>query len=166
MQLPLKKQYRKEPQAARFTMHAQGRLSQERLSVRIRTGLGRVEAGLHPATGGDGTLACSADMLLEALAACAGVTLAAVATAMGIQIKEGVVDVQGDIDFRGTLGVEREAPVGLTAIRLNFDLDCDADADQMATLMRLTERYCVVHQTLSHSPSLSMAYTRRTVGAS
>ena len=161
MQLPLKKKYLKDPQAAMYTLHAQGRLDQDRLSVRIQTGLGRVEAGLHPATGGDGTLACSGDMVLEALAACAGVTLVAVATAMGIEIRQGTVNVQGDLDFRGTLGVDREAPVGLTAIRLNFDLDCDADAEQMATLLRLTERYCVVHQTLSHPLSLSMNFERR-----
>ena len=164
-QMPLKKQYRKDPQSAMYTFQAQGCLHQNRVSVQIQSGLGRVEAGLHPATGGDGSLACSGDMLLEALAACAGVTLGAVATAMGIQIKDGFVTAEGDIDFRGTLGVDQEAPVGLKAIRLRFDLDTDADAGQLATLMRLTERYCVVHRTLSHPPSLSIAYERRSSSA-
>lgn len=118
------------------------------------------EVGLHPATGGDGALACSVDMLLEALAACAGVTLNAVATAMGIHIEDGTVSAEGDLDFRGTLGVDREAPVGLQAIRLHFDLNCDADDDQMATLMRLTERYCVVHATLSQSCRINTGYER------
>ncbi|RJQ74603.1 MAG: OsmC family peroxiredoxin [Desulfobacteraceae bacterium] len=160
-QMPLKKRYRQDPQAAMLTLQAHGRLNQDRISVRIQTGLGRVEAGLHPATGGDGTLACSGDMLLEALAACAGVTLGAVATAMGIQIRDGLVSVEGDLDFRGTLGVDKEAEVGFKAIRLKFDLDTDADADQMASLMRLTERYCVVHRTLSHPPALSVRCERR-----
>ena len=159
VQMPLKKQYRKDPQSAMHTFHVHGRLNQNRVSVQIQSGLGRVEAGLHPATGGDGSLACSGDMLLEALAACAGVTLGAVATAMGIQINDGVVTAEGNIDFRGTLGVDNEAPVGLTAIRLRFDLD--TDADKMATLMRLTERYCVVHRTLSHPPAISLSYERR-----
>jgi uncharacterized OsmC-like protein len=164
-QWPLKKQYRHDPQAAIYTLHAHGRLIQDRISVQIQSGLGRVESGLHPATGGDGSLACSGDMLLEALAACAGVTLGAVATAMGIRIRDGMVTAEKDIDFRGTLGVDREAPVGLKAIRLRFDLDTDADADQMATLMRLTERYCVVYQTLSHPPAISVACERRNPGA-
>jgi uncharacterized OsmC-like protein len=165
VQMPLKKQYLKDPQSAKHAFHVQGRLNQNRVSVKIQSGLGRVEAGLHPATGGDGSLACSGDMLLEALAACAGVTLGAVATAMGIQIKDGVVTAEGDIDFRGTLGVDKEAPVGLKAIRLRFDLDTDADADQLATLMRLTERYCVVHRTLSHPPTIAVSYERRNRGA-
>jgi uncharacterized OsmC-like protein len=165
VQMPLKKQYRVDPQAAMHTFHVQGRLNQDRVSVQIQSGLGRVEAGLHPATGGDGSLACSGDMLLEALAACAGVTLGAVATAMGIRIKDGVVTAEGDIDFRGTLGVDTEAPVGLKAIRLRFDLDTDADPDKMATLMRLTERYCVVHRTLSQPPTISVSYARRNRGA-
>ena len=161
VQRPLKKQYRHDPQAAIYTLHAQGRLIQDRISVQIQSGLGRVESGLHPATGGDGSLACSGDMLLEALAACAGVTLGAVATAMGIQIKEGIVTAEGDIDFRATLGVDKEAPVGLKTIRLRFELDRDADADQMATLIRLTERYCVVYQTLSHPPAMSVTCKHR-----
>ena len=160
-QRPLKKQYLQSPRSAFYTLHAHGRLNQERISVQIQSGAGRVEAGLHPATGGEGSLACSGDMLLEALAACAGVTLGAVATAMGIRIRDDRVIAEGDMDFRGTLGVDRQAPVGLTAIRLRFELDTDADADQLAALMRLTERYCVVHQTLSHPPDLSIAYERQ-----
>jgi uncharacterized OsmC-like protein len=159
-QMPLKKHYRQNPQAAMVTLHAQGRLDQNRISVQIQSGLGRVEAGLHPATGGDGSLACSGDMLLEALAACAGVTLGAVATAMGIQIRDGSVTAEGDIDFRGTLGVDKQVPVGFTAIRLRFDLDTDADADHIATLLRLTEQYCVVQRTLDHPPTLSVTYER------
>ena len=165
VQMPLKKQYRVDPQAAMHTFHVQGRLNQDRVSVQIQSGLGRVEAGLHPATGGDGSLACSGDMLLEALAACAGVTLGAVATAMGIRIKDGVVTAEGDIDFRGTLGVDQKAPVGLKAIRLRFDLDTDADAGQLAALIRLTERYCVVHRTLSHPPTISVSCERRNSSA-
>ena len=164
-QMPLKKQYMKDPQTAMYTLHAKGRLNQNRVSVEILTGLGRVEAGLHPATGGNGSFACSGDMLLEALAACAGVTLGAVATSMGIQINDGTVTVEGDLDFRGTLGVSKEAPVGFKAIRLSFDLDTDADADKLATLMRLTERYCVVHSTLSQPPQLTIAYGRQRQGS-
>ena len=160
-QMPLKKQYLKEPRAAVYTLQAHGRLNPNRISVQIQSGAGRVEAGLHPATGGDGSFACSGDMLLEALAGCAGVTLGAVATAMGIQIKEGQVTAEGELDFRGTLGVDKKAPVGFKEIRLRFDLDTDADAKQLETLMRLTERYCVVHQTLSRPPSLSVGYERR-----
>jgi uncharacterized OsmC-like protein len=160
-QMPLKKRYKEDPHTAMVTLRAQGRLNQNRVSVQLQSGLGRVEAGLHPATGGDGSLACSGDMLLEALAACAGVTLGAVATAMGIRIKDGTVSAEGDLDFRGTLGVDREAPIGFKAIRLHFDLDTDADTHQMATLMRLTERYCVVHSTLSHPPDLSVDYEQR-----
>ncbi|KJS30333.1 MAG: hypothetical protein VR64_16665 [Desulfatitalea sp. BRH_c12] len=163
-QMPLKKQYMRDPQTAEYKLFGKGRINQNRISVQIESGLGRVEAGLHPATGGDGSFACSGDMLLEALAACAGVTIGAVATAMGIQIKEGTVTAEGDLDFRGTLGVSRETPVGFKAIRLSFDLDAEADAEQMATLMRLTERYCVVHQTLSHPPSLSTSYSKRERG--
>jgi uncharacterized OsmC-like protein len=156
-QMPLKKQFRENPQAAMYTLHAEGRLNQARLSVKVLTGEGRPEAGLHPATGGDGTLACSGDMLLEALAACAGVTLLAVATAMDITIKAGTVRAEGDLDFRGTLGVDKEVPVGFQAIRLQFDLDTEADERQIASLLRLTERYCMVHRTLSQPPRLSIA---------
>lgn len=165
-QLPLKKEYRKNPRTAMHTMVARGRLNQDRISVQIQSGLGRVEAGLHPATGGDGTLACSGDMLLEALAACAGVTLGAVATAMGIRITSGTVTAEGDLDFRGTLGVDKETPVGFQAVRLRFDLETDATDEQVASLMRLTERYCVVHSTLSHSPALSLSCNRHGPGAS
>jgi uncharacterized OsmC-like protein len=164
IQAPLKQKYRQNPLTARYIMRAQGRLNQQRTAVRIESGLGRVEAGLHPATGGDGSLACSGDMLLEALAACAGITLTAVATAMGIEIKDGVVTAEGDIDFRGTLGVDKETAVGITAIRLRFDLDTGADADQLDTLIRLTERYCVVHRTLSQPPSISVTLERRHLG--
>jgi uncharacterized OsmC-like protein len=138
-----------------YTLHARGRLDLDRIAVRIESGQGRVEAGLHPATGGDGSLACSGDMLLEALVACAGVTLGAVATAMGLAIEEATVTAAGDLDFRGTLGVSKEVPVGFRAIRLHFNLKTDADPDQLNTLMRLTERYCVVHNTLRQSPALT-----------
>jgi uncharacterized OsmC-like protein len=161
VQMPLKKQYLQEARRAMYTLQAQGRLNQNRVSVQIESGIGHVEVGLHPATGGDGSFACSGDMLLEALAGCAGVTLGAVATAMDIQIRAGVVTAEGDIDFRGTLGVEKKAPVGFKDIRLHFELDTDADDKQLNTLLRLTERYCVVHQTLSHPPSLSIACKRR-----
>jgi uncharacterized OsmC-like protein len=164
VQFPLKKKYLHDPEAAIYKLHAQGRINQDRISVQIQSGLGRVEAGLHPATGGDGVLACSGDMLLEALIACAGVTLGAVATSMGIQIKDGTVTAEGELDFRGTLGVSKEVPVGFKSIRLRFNLDTDADADQIDTLMRLTERYCVVHSTLSHPPQLSIDCSRQKSG--
>lgn len=160
VQRPLKKRYMHEPQAAMHTMHAHGRIKQNRVSVQMTSGFGRVEAGLHPATGGDDSFACSGDMLLEALAACAGVTLGAVATAMDIQIKDGTVTAEGELDFRGTLGVSRDTPVGFKEIRLGFDLDTDADAAQLDTLMRLTERYCVVHSTLRHPPDLSISWSQ------
>jgi uncharacterized OsmC-like protein len=157
-QQPLKKQYREDPHAAMFTLHAKGRLHQDRIAVQILSeGAGR-EVGLHPATGGDGSFACSGDMVLEALAACAGVTLLAVATAMDIRIKDGFVRAEGDLDFRGTLGVARDVAVGFKAIRLRFDLDTDAEEKQIATLIRLTERYCVVHQTLSGAPDMTVEY--------
>jgi uncharacterized OsmC-like protein len=158
LQRPLKKQYLHDAPSASYTLHAKGRLDFSRISVRIESGPGRVEAGLHPATGGDGNLACSGDMLLEALAACAGVTLGAVATAMGIAIDEATVTAEGDIDFRGTLGVSKEVPVGFKAIRLHFDLKTAAGQEQLNTLMRLTERYCVVHSTLGQPPELSVGY--------
>lgn len=147
LQAPLKETYREDPDAALVTLKASGRIG-EGVTCRVETGKALVEAGLHPATGGDGLAACSGDMLLEALAACAGVTLNAVATALGIEIHEGVVRAEGDLDFRGTLGVSKEAPVGFQAIRLHFDLETDADEEALATLLRLTERYCVVYQTL------------------
>ncbi len=150
VQAPLKDQYRADPGAAMITLRAEGRLDDpDGLSCSVETGRALVTAGLHPATGGDGMLACSGDMLLQALVACAGVTLRAVATATGIAIRGGIVRAAGDLDFRGTLGVDRAAPVGFTGIRLTFDLDTDATPDQVATLRKLTERYCVVYQTLA-----------------
>jgi uncharacterized OsmC-like protein len=154
-QAPLKELYRSQPDAGMITLKAEGRIG-ERITCRIQTGKAMVEAGLHPATGGDGTFACSGDMLLEALAGCAGVTMAAVATAMGVNLRGGTVRAEGDLDFRGTLGVSKEAPVGFQRIRLQFELDTDASADQLATLHRLTERYCVVYQTLRQPPSIEV----------
>lgn len=155
MQAPLKERYRDEPEAAVVTLSAAGSLG-DGVSCSVETGRAIAEAGLHPASGGDGTQLCSGDMLLEALVACAGVTLRAVATSLGIEVRSGRVRAEGDLDFRGTLGVDRDAPVGFRSIRVNFDLDCDADDEQLATLQKLTERYCVVHQTLASGPGLSM----------
>ena len=154
-QTPLKERYRVDPNAALITLKADGRIG-EGITCRIETGKALVEAGLHPATGGSGAFACSGDMLLEALAACAGVTLGAVATAIGLVIRNGTVHVEGDLDFRGTLGVSREARVGFQEIRLTFHLDTDASEEQLATLMRLTERYCVVYQTLRQPPVINV----------
>ena len=154
-QAPLKERYRADPNAALITLKAEGRIG-EGITCRVETGKALVEAGLHPATGGSGAFACSGDMLLEALAACAGVTLGAVATAIGLVIRNGTVHVEGDLDFRGTLGVSREAPVGFQEIRLTFHLDTDASEEQLATLLRLTERYCVVYQTLRQPPVISV----------
>ena len=147
-QAPLKERYAAEPEAAVVTLRAEGRLGDEAVSCSVETGRAMVEAGLHPATGGDGTLACSGDMLLQALVACAGVTLRAVATALGIEVRGGSVRAQGDLDFRGTLGVDRQAPVGFRAVRLSFDLDTSASPQEVAALIDKTERYCVVYQTL------------------
>lgn len=147
LQAPLKSRYRENPEAALITLRAEGALG-EGVSCRVDTMKGLVEAGLHPATGGSGVQACSGDMLLEALAACAGVTLKAVATALGLEVRGGRVTVEGDLDFRGTLGVDKTAPVGFRAIRLGFELDTDATAEQLARLLQLTERYCVVLQSL------------------
>lgn len=158
LQAPLKARYREAPGAAVVTLRASGRVG-EGLSCRVETGRALVDAGLHPATGGDGHLACSGDMLLEALVACAGVTLAAVATAIGVGIRAGSVRAEGDLDFRGTLGVAKDAPVGLQRIRLAFDLDTDASPEQLDTLIRLTERYCVVLQTLRSAPDISVSRT-------
>jgi uncharacterized OsmC-like protein len=157
-QQPLKKQYRENPESALYVLHAEGCLHQDRIAVQMSSASDGREVGLHPATGGDGSFACSGDMVLEALAACAGVTLLAVATAMEIRVKDGLVKAEGDLDFRGTLGVARDVPVGFKAIRLKFDLDTDADDKQLATLMRLTERYCVVRQTLNGSTEMSLTY--------
>ena len=147
LQGPLKEKYREEPESAIITLRAQGEIG-EGISCKVDTGRAIVEAGLHPATGGTGLLACSGDMLLDALAACAGVTLKAVATAIGIDIRSGMVKAEGDLDFKGTLGVSKEVPVGFRNIRLQFELESDANEEQMATVKKLTERYCVVYQTL------------------
>jgi uncharacterized OsmC-like protein len=150
VQEPLKDAYRQDPRQAVVTLRARGELGDEGISCSVDTGRALAVAGLHPATGGDGSLLCSGDMLLEALVACAGVTLRAVATSLGIPINGGTVHAEGDLDFRGTLAVDREAPVGFTSIRLSFELDSEASNEQIATLLRLTERYCVVYQTLAH----------------
>jgi uncharacterized OsmC-like protein len=162
VQEPLKDAYRQDPQQAVITLRARGELGNEGISCSVDTGRALAVAGLHPATGGDGTLLCSGDMLLEALVACAGVTLRAVATSLGIPVTGGTVHAEGDLDFRGTLAVDREAPVGFTSIRLSFELDTDASEEQIATLLRLTERYCVVYQTLAHpiAVTASAAVTR------
>jgi uncharacterized OsmC-like protein len=156
-QAPLKTRYRDEPQAAAITLRAQGRLG-DGVTCKIETGKGLVAAGLHPATGGDGLSACSGDMLLEALVACAGVTLNAVATALGIALRDATVYAEGDLDFRGTLGLSKEVAVGFQQIRLRFDLETDASQEQLATLMKLTERYCVVYQTLAHPPTVHVTH--------
>jgi uncharacterized OsmC-like protein len=155
-QAPIKERYREEPATARITLRAEGRMS-EGIACRIETGKAMVEAGLHPATGGDGLSACSGDMLLESLVACAGVTLKAVATALNISLRDATIHAEGDLDFRGTLGVSKEVPVGFERIRLRFDLDTEADEEQIATLIRLTERYCVVYQTLLRPPTIEIA---------
>lgn len=157
-QAPLKDQYRESPESALVTLHAEGRIG-EGVSCKIETGKALVVAGLHPATGGTGQAACSGDMLLEALVACAGVTLNAVATALGIELRDATLKAEGDLDFRGTLGVSKEVPVGFQNIRLQLNLDTDATEDQLATLLRLTERYCVVYQTLANPPTLSVSRT-------
>jgi uncharacterized OsmC-like protein len=147
IQDPIKEKYREQPDAATITLKAQGKIG-EGISCKVETGRALAEAGLHPATGGNGMLLCSGDMLLEALVACAGVTLSAVSTAIGIDIKDATIKAEGDLDFRGTLGVSKEVPVGFKAIRLSFTLDTDETAEQLQTLAKLTERYCVVYQTL------------------
>lgn len=154
VQAPLKERYEREPEAALVTLSATGALG-EGVSCSVNTGRAIAEAGLHPASGGDGSLLCSGDMLLEALAACAGVTLRAVATSLGIAVGSGTVRADGDLDFRGTLAVDREAPVGFRAIRLSFELETEAGEEELATLLKLTERYCVVLQTIAGRPELS-----------
>jgi uncharacterized OsmC-like protein len=156
LQSPLKERYRSEPEAALVTLRAEGRMG-EGVTCSVQTGKALVEAGLHPATGGTGAFACSGDMLLEALVACAGVTMAAVATAIGVELRAGTVRAEGDLDFRGTLGVAKDAPVGFQRIRLQFVLDTDASAEQLATLRRLTERYCVIYQTLRQPPQIEVS---------
>ena len=157
LQAPVKERYKADPDAALVTLRAEGRLGED-VTCKVDTGRALVAAGLHPASGGDGLSACSGDMLLEALVACAGVTLAAVATATGIVVRSGTVHAEGDLDFRGTLGVDKSVPVGFQRIRLHFDLDTDASEEQMSTLMRLTERYCVVYQTLCRSPEVAVSH--------
>jgi uncharacterized OsmC-like protein len=155
-QAPIKARYRDDPQAGLVTLQAEGSLS-DGITCSVDTGRALAVAGLHPGTGGDGTALCSGDMLLQALAACAGVTLRAVATSLGIDVRAGNVRVEGDLDFRGTLGVDKQAAVGFTDIRTTFDLDTDATPEQLETLLMLTERYCVVYQTLASQPRLSVA---------
>jgi uncharacterized OsmC-like protein len=155
LQAPLKQRYLDDPDAAVVTLKASGSLG-EGITCSVDSGRALAEAGLHPASGGDGSQLCSGDMLLEALAACAGVTLRAVATSIGVDVTDGRVYAEGDLDFRGTLGVDRDAPVGFRAIRLRFDLETDAGEEELATLVRLTERYCVVLQTLARPPELSV----------
>jgi uncharacterized OsmC-like protein len=161
LQAPLKQRYRDDPASAVVTLRATGRLNGAGVSCRVETGQALVEAGLHPATGGTGLQACSGDMLLEALAACAGVTLRAVATALEIPLRDGTVNVEGDLDFRGTLGVDKAVPVGFQDIRLRFELDTDAPPEQLETLLKLTERYCVVLQTLRSSPTVTVSHLPR-----
>ena len=160
VQQPLKDAYRDDPRAAIITLRAHGELGEQDISCSVATGRALAVAGLHPATGGDGSLACSGDMLLQALVACAGVTLRAVATSLGIDVSGGTVRAEGDLDFRGTLAVSKDAPVGFSSVRLAFDLDTDATPEQVQTLTRLTERYCVVYQTLAHPAQLAASATR------
>ena len=161
LQTPLKDRYRAEPAAALVTLRARGSLGEAGVSCRVETGRALVEAGLHPATGGDGRAACSGDLLLEALVACAGVTLKAVATALALPLAGGTVSAEGDLDFRGTLGVAKNVPVGFQAIRLRFDLDTEATQEQLDSLPRLTERYCVVYQTLKQPASVTVSLSAR-----
>ncbi|HEX2255498.1 MAG TPA: OsmC family protein [Afifellaceae bacterium] len=160
LQAPLKDRYRDEPDTALITLKAEGAIDEAGIACKVDTGRALVTAGLHPATGGSGLEACSGDMLLEALVACAGVTLKAVATAIGVELRAGHVRAEGDLDFRGTLGVDREAPVGFRAIRLAFELDTDAPQDKIDQLIKLTERYCVVFQTLNCRPELEVQVGR------
>jgi uncharacterized OsmC-like protein len=157
LQAPIKEKYKAEPGSALITLKAEGKIG-EGISCKVETGRALVEAGLHPATGGSGMLACSGDMLLEALVACAGVTLSAVATAIGVEIRSGIINAEGDLDFRGTLGVSKEAPVGFKNIRLQFNLNTGATAEQLASLSKLTERYCVVYQTLTRGVPVETKY--------
>ncbi len=160
LQAPIKERYRETPQAAVITLKARGTLDDTAISCKVETGRALAVAGLHPATGGSGLELCSGDMLLEALVACAGVTLKAVATALDIPLRKGDVQAEGDLDFRGTLGVDKEATVGFKAIRLAFELDTDAPQDSVAQLIKLTERYCVVYQSLNKRPELSVSVNR------
>jgi len=161
LQAPLKEKYRNEPDTALITLRAQGDLADGAIACKVETGRALIEAGLHPATGGSGLEACSGDMLLEALVACAGVTLKAVATALEFRLNGGSIKAEGDLDFRGTLGVDRTAPVGFRAIRLAFDLDTDEPQDRIDTLLKLTERYCVVLQSLRNPREIAASISRR-----
>jgi uncharacterized OsmC-like protein len=161
VQEPLKERYRADPDTALVTLRATGALG-DGITCSVATGRALAEAGLHPASGGDGASLCSGDMLLEALAACAGVTLRAVATSLGLDVRTGIVHAEGDLDFRGTLAVSKEAPVGFRSIRLSFDLETDASDDDLDTLLRLTERYCVVYQTIAGAPALTADWARAT----
>jgi uncharacterized OsmC-like protein len=156
-QAPIKERYKTDPKAAIITLKAKGSIDNDAIACKVETGRALAMAGLHPATGGSGLELCSGDMLLEALVACAGVTLSAVATAIGVDVRSGVVRAEGELDFRGTLGVVKDAPVGFSRIRLAFDLDTDASEEQRSTLIRLTERYCVVYQTLRQPPQISVS---------
>ncbi|GJE17656.1 OsmC family protein [Methylobacterium marchantiae] len=160
LQAPLKDQYRNTPESAVITLKARGTLDDTSIACKVETGRALAVAGLHPATGGSGLELCSGDMLLEALVACAGVTIKAVATALEIELRAGTVSAEGDLDFRGTLGVDKEAPVGFRAIRLNFALDTDAPQEKLDQLLKLTERYCVVFQTLNHKPELAVSASK------
>ena len=160
LQAPIKERYRGKPESAIITLKAEGKIG-EGISCKVDTGRAVVEAGLHPATGGNGMLACSGDLLLEALVACAGVTLRAVATAIGVDIKDGTVQAEGDLDFRGTLGVAKGAPVGFKSIRLSFILNCDSTDEQLQSLSKLTERYCVVYQTLAKGVELETTFEKQ-----
>ncbi len=160
-QAPLKERYRQAPEAASITLFAEGRIDDSNIACKVDTGRALVTAGLHPATGGSGMEACSGDMLLEALVACAGVTLKAVATALGVELRDAAVRAEGDLDFRGTLGLDKEVPVGFGEIRLVFELDTDASQDEIDQLIKLTERYCVVFQTLNRKPALAVRVDRR-----
>jgi len=157
LQAPIKERYRKRPESASITLRAEGKIG-EGVTCDVQTGKALIEAGLHPATGGDGLSACSGDMLLESLVACAGVTLRAVAAALEIPLRDGTVHAEGDLDFRGTLAVSKEVPVGFQQIRLRFDLHTDATEEQLASLLRLTERYCVVYQTLTRPPKIDISH--------
>ena len=160
LQAPLKANYREDPQAAVVVLRAEGRLGDESITCKVDTGRALIEAGLHPASGGTGVHACSGDMLLEALVACAGVTLKAVATALDIPLKSGKVSAEGDLDFRGTLGVDKAAPVGFAQIRLRFDVDTEAPQEKLDQLLKLTERYCVVYQTIKSGPPVEVSLKR------
>jgi uncharacterized OsmC-like protein len=160
MQAPIKERYKNAPESALITLKAKGKLDESNIACKVETGRALAVAGLHPATGGSGLELCSGDMLLEALVACAGVTIKAVSTALGIALKSGTVSAEGDLDFRGTLGVDKEAPVGFREIRLRFDLDTDVPQDKLDQLLKLTERYCVVYQTICSGPPVAISLKR------